>query len=84
MPPVSFSDKCKGDILESTNQILNALGVTEADIKTLDKTQLLILCRLFESAEQFGMFRDKNPALENACIEMQEKLRTILKGMEPL
>jgi len=70
--------------MESTIQILDALGVTEADIKNLDKTQLLILCRLFESAEQFGMFHNKNHALEIACIEMQEKLRTILKSMGPL
>lgn len=70
--------------MENTVKILDALGITEADMKTLDKTQLLILCRLFESAEQFGMFHDRNPALEVACNEMQQKLRTILKGMGPL
>ena len=70
--------------MESTTQILTALGITEADFKTLDKTHLLILCRLFENVEQFGMFKDKNPALELASVEIQKKLRSRLKDMEPI
>lgn len=70
--------------MESTTQILRALGITEGDFERLDKTHLLILCRLFENVEQFGMFKDKNPALEHASVEIQMKLRNRLKDMGPL
>ncbi|ELS6025026.1 hypothetical protein R5Q34_004569 [Salmonella enterica] len=70
--------------MESTDKILDALGITEADIQTLDKTHLLILCRIFESVEQFGIFKDKNLSLEHASQKMQEKLRSRLKEMGPL
>lgn len=70
--------------MESTTKILEALGITESDISTLDKTQLLILYRLFESAEQFGMFKDRNRTLELDSNDMQQQLRSRLNEMGPL
>ncbi|MCK8335970.1 hypothetical protein LXA54_16910 [Erwinia amylovora] len=70
--------------MESTTKILDALGITESDISALDKTQLLILYRLFECAEQFGMFKDRNRTLELASNDMQQQLRSRLNEMGPL
>ncbi|EIS4047377.1 hypothetical protein ACHZKO_000921 [Shigella sonnei] len=64
--------------MERSLKILEALGVNLSDFEKLDQTQLLMLYRVFEAVEEFGMYKSKDTKLELDGKAMQEEVRRVL------
>lgn len=64
--------------MERSLKILEALSVNLSDFEKLDQTQLLMLYRVFEVVEEFGMYKSKDTKLESDGKAMQEEVRRVL------
>lgn len=64
--------------MERSLKILEALDVNLSDFEKLDQTQLIMLNRVFEAVEEFGMYKSKDTKLELDGKEMQKELRRVL------
>ncbi|EBD3641160.1 hypothetical protein OND03_004387 [Salmonella enterica] len=64
--------------MSAVEKILNSIGLTAHELTSLDQTDSLIICRIFEAVQEYAMYRDKNPALESECEEIQAVLRNHL------
>jgi len=51
-------------------------------LSSLDQTDNLIVHRIFEAVQEYAMYQDKNPALENECEEIQTVIRKHLNQNE--
>lgn len=61
--------------MSTVEKILDSIGLKANELKSLDQTDSLIVCRIFEAVQQYAMYRDKNPALESECEEIQTIIR---------
>ncbi|EOG1717658.1 hypothetical protein ACK3OH_004546 [Salmonella enterica] len=64
--------------MERSLKVLEALGVDVSDFENLDQTQLLMLYRIFEAVEEFGMYKTKDKKLESDGKAMQQEIRRVL------
>ncbi|CAH5299344.1 MULTISPECIES: hypothetical protein [Citrobacter] len=61
--------------MSTVEKILDSIGLKANELNSLDQTDSLIVCRIFEAVQQYAMYRDKNPALESECEEIQTIIR---------
>jgi hypothetical protein len=61
--------------MSAVEKILDSIGLKTHDFDSLDQTDSLILCRIFEAVQQYAMYHDKNPELESECEEIQTVIR---------
>ncbi|HBV9946230.1 TPA: hypothetical protein MEA92_005121 [Klebsiella aerogenes] len=61
--------------MSAVEKILDSIGLKIHDFCSLDQTDSLILCRIFEAVQEYAMYHDKNPALESECEEIQSVIR---------
>lgn len=61
--------------MSTVEKILDSIGLKANELNSLDQTDSLIVCRIFEAVQQYAMYRDKNPALESECEEIQIIIR---------
>ncbi|SUQ39510.1 hypothetical protein ACILPN_22695 (plasmid) [Yersinia wautersii] len=54
--------------MDTIEQISNSIGLKLSDIQSLDQTDSLIVIRIFEAVQQYAMYHDKNPELEDQCV----------------
>ncbi|MBC3214770.1 hypothetical protein [Serratia fonticola] len=61
--------------MSAVEKILDSIGLKAHEISSLDQTDSLIVCHIFEAVQEYAMYRDKNPALESECEEIQTVIR---------
>jgi hypothetical protein len=61
--------------MDSVEKILSSIGLRMNDIHSLNQTDALILCRVFDAIQDFAMYNDKNHDLEMQCKEIKATIR---------
>lgn len=61
--------------MSAVEKILDSIGLKAHELSSLDQTDSLIIFRIFEAVQQYAMYRDKSPALESECEEIQAVIR---------
>ncbi|WP_404273689.1 hypothetical protein [Yersinia similis] len=61
--------------MDTIEQISNSIGLKLSDIQSLDQTDSLIVIRIFEAVQQYAMYHDKNPELEDQCERFNAVIR---------
>lgn len=64
--------------MSAVEKILDSIRLKAHELSSLDQTDSLIICRIFDAVQEYAMYRDKNPALENECEEIQVVIRKYL------
>lgn len=61
--------------MSTVEKILDSIGLKAYELSSLDQTDSLIVCRIFEAVQEYAMYRDKNPELERECEQIQAVVR---------
>lgn len=61
--------------MNAVEKILDSIGLKASEISSLDQTDSLIVCHIFEAVQEYAMYRDKDPELESECEQIQAVLR---------
>lgn len=61
--------------MRTAEKILESIGLEAHELATLDQTDSLIVCHIFEAVQEYAMYRDKNPELESECEQILTELR---------
>ncbi|MBN5380594.1 hypothetical protein CWM53_23065 [Klebsiella sp. A-Nf5] len=64
--------------MNTVEKILDSIGLKAQDLSSLDQTDSLIVCRIFEAVQEYAMYRDKNPELEIECEQILSVVRSHL------
>ncbi|MEL5366327.1 MULTISPECIES: hypothetical protein [Serratia] len=64
--------------MNTVEKILDGIGLRTQELSSLDQTDSLIVCRIFEAVQEYAMYRDKNPELEIACEQILLVVRSHL------
>lgn len=64
--------------MNTVEKILDSIGLKAHELRALDQTDSLIVCRIFEAVQEYAMYRDKNPELERECEQIQAVVRSHL------
>jgi hypothetical protein len=64
--------------MSTVEKILDSIGLKAHELSSLDQTDSLIVCRIFEAVQELAMYRDRNPELEKECEQIQAVVRNHL------
>lgn len=64
--------------MNTVEKILDSIGLKAQELSSLDQTDSLIVCRIFEAVQEYAMYRDKNPELERECEQILAAVRSHL------
>jgi hypothetical protein len=64
--------------VNTVEKILDSIGLRAQELSSLDQTDSLIICRVFEAVQEYAMYRDKNPELEIECEQILLLIRSHL------
>lgn len=64
--------------MNTVEKILDSIGLKAQDLSSLDQTDSLVVCRIFEAVQEYAMYRDKNPELEIECEQILSVVRSHL------
>ncbi|WP_273974732.1 MULTISPECIES: hypothetical protein [Serratia] len=64
--------------MNTVEKILDSIGLKAQELSSLDQTDSLIVCRIFEAVQEYAMYRDKNPELERECEQILATVRSHL------
>ncbi|HGM7061287.1 hypothetical protein [Serratia ureilytica] len=64
--------------MNTVEKILDSIGLRAQELSSLDQTDSLIICRVFEAVQEYAMYRDKNPELEIECEQILLLIRSHL------
>ncbi|WP_191121286.1 hypothetical protein [Serratia marcescens] len=62
--------------MNTVEKILDSIGLKAQDLSSLEQTDSLIVCRIFEAVQEYAMYRDKTPELEIEC----EKILAVVRS----
>lgn len=65
--------------MTTTDKILESIGLNTDKLNSLDQTDSLIICRIFEAVQHYAMYHNKNPRLERECEDIQRAIRKRFK-----
>nr|ULG15778.1 hypothetical protein 495p2_00026 [Serratia proteamaculans] len=65
--------------MNTVDKLLVSIGLKAQELSSLDQTDSLIVCRIFEAVQEYAMYRDKNPELKIECEQILAVLRSHLK-----
>lgn len=61
--------------MSAVEKILDSIGLKAHGLSSLDQTDSLIVCRIFEAVQEYAMYRDKNLELERECEQILAVVR---------
>ncbi len=64
--------------MNTVDKLLVSIGLKAQELSSLDQTDSLIVCRIFEAVQEYAMYRDKNPELEIECEQILAVVRSQL------
>jgi hypothetical protein len=64
--------------VNTVDKLLVSIGLKAQELSSLDQTDSLIVCRIFEAVQEYAMYRDKNPELEIECEQILAVVRSHL------
>ncbi|BEN04617.1 hypothetical protein SMETH2_47480 (plasmid) [Serratia marcescens] len=64
--------------MNTVDKLLVSIGLKAQELSSLDQTDSLIVCRIFEAVQEYAMYRDKNPELEIECEQILAVVRSHL------
>ena len=64
--------------MNTEDKLLVSIGLKAQELSSLDQTDSLIVCRIFEAVQEYAMYRDKNPELEIECEQILAVVRSHL------
>lgn len=64
--------------MNTVDKLLVSIGLKAQELSSLDQTDSLIICRIFEAVQEYAMYRDKNPELEIECEQILAVVRSHL------
>jgi len=64
--------------VNTVEKILDSIGLKAQDLSSLDQTDSLVVCRIFEAVQEYAMCRDKIPELEIECEQILSVVRSHL------